>query len=98
MDYELQKVILNNATVYNILFESNILGHVVLIDNCNILIQNSEIDIKTLAESFGFEGHFLISENEKYNPVTLTSDEFLKPNYSFKVLNLNEYFLNELKL
>jgi len=36
----------------------------------------------------------------KDSPATfhLTSDEFLKPNYSFKVLNLNEYFLNELKL
>ena len=98
MNYELQKVILNNATIYNILFESEVLGHIIVLENSNILVQNSEIDIKILGESFGYNGHFLLCENEEYTAVTLNSDEFLKPDYSFKVLNLNEYFLNESKL
>ncbi|MEO5366010.1 MAG: hypothetical protein H7831_06590 [Magnetococcus sp. WYHC-3] len=98
MDYEIQKVIFKNCTVYNILHESNILGHVIQHENSNVLIQTDELPIIPLAESFGFQGHFYLATEDGYQSVNLNPTSEFKPLYEFKVINLEDHLLTESEL
>lgn len=95
MGYELQKVILEKGNVYNIFFDSNLLGHVLVENNTMILVQTDEIPIVPLAESFGFSGEAYVSEGDKYSKITLNGTSELQPIYEYKVLNLPNCFLTE---
>jgi hypothetical protein len=98
MNYEIQKVIFKNCTVYNILHESNILGHVIEHENSNVLIQTDELPIVPIAESFGFQGHFYLGSEDGYESVNLTPTSEFKPLCEFKVINFDHYSLNEVEL
>ena len=95
MSYELQKIIMKNCTVYNILHEGNILGHVLESPDSNLLVQTSDIPIIPLAESFGFEGNYLILNDTETVNVVLTPTPDFKPLYEFKTFNYSDYFLSE---
>lgn len=97
MKYELQKIVMKNCDIYNVLFESNVLGHILLSENSNILVQVGDLDIISLAESFGFEGNFLLADGEEYKTVNLSPALDFSPLYEFKIINLNDYFLSEAK-
>jgi len=98
MDYQIQKIIFKNCTVYNILHESNVLGHVIQHENSNVLIQTDELPIIPLAESFGFQGHFYLASENGYESVELNPTDEFKPLYEFKVINFEDYSLNEAEL
>lgn len=95
MKYELQKIVMKNCVVYNILHEGTILGHVLENENSNILIQVGDLPIVPLAESFGFEGTYLIINEDSEESVELNSTPDFKPIYEFKVFNYSDYFLSE---
>jgi hypothetical protein len=95
MKYQVQKILLKNCTVYNILFESNILGHVIDHPNSKIIVQTDELPIIPIAESLGFEGDFYAANKDGYELVNLKSTDDLKPIYEYKIINLQDYFLNE---
>jgi hypothetical protein len=96
MNYEIQKIILKNCTVYNILLESELLGHVIEEENKNLLIQTSDLNIIPIAESLGFNGSFICEINDNYEIIKLNSSGVVPVN--FKVINLQEHFLNELDI
>lgn len=86
---------MKNCVVYNILHEENILGHVLESADSNLLVQTSDIPIIPLAESFGFEGNYLIIEDLETKNVFLKSTPDFKPLYEFKTFNYSDYFLSE---
>jgi hypothetical protein len=88
MNYKLQKILLADCTVYNILFENKILGHVIVKNDNMTLIQTDDLNIVALAESFGFSGN-------GYHLVVLEETKELKPIYEYKVINLQDQFLTE---
>jgi hypothetical protein len=95
MKYDIQKVIMKNATIYNFLYENTILGHLIETDDSKVLIQSSDVPLQPIAESFGFEGTMWLFEDEDYKLTNLTPTPEFKPNYDFKVINLSENFLIE---
>ena len=96
MTYEIQKIILKNCVVYNILLESELLGHVIEEDNKKLLVQTTELNIIPIAESLGFDGSFICESNKKFKIVELNSSGVVPVN--FKVINLQEHSLNELNI
>jgi hypothetical protein len=97
MKYELQKIVLENCKVYNILFESNVLGHILVGGGKTILVPTDEISIVPIAESFGFDGPALVANENSYETVMLNGSPELKPIYEYKVVNLPDYSLNQLE-
>jgi hypothetical protein len=97
MNYELQKIILSNCNVYNILFESNILGHIIVDEDTTLLVQNDEVSIIPIAESFGFGGEAYLANEEGFEKVVLHGTPETKPLYEYKVVNLPNYSLNQLE-
>ena len=95
MRYDIQKIIMKNCTVYNILHESTLLGHIIENEDSKVLVQTDEIPIIPLVESFGFEGKFWLVENEDYKLVELKPTPDFIPLYEFKVINFDNYFLSE---
>lgn len=95
MKYELQKVIMKNCTVYNILHESKILGHIVYNDTSKIIVSATKLPIVPIVESFGFEGKFLLAKNDNYEVVELKATPEFTPIFEFKVINLEDNFLTE---
>ena len=93
MGYKLQKILLNNCDVYNILFEDRILGHIIVTEENTILVQNEDLNIVPLAESFGFHGKAYVSIENGYEEVILNDSSDLKPLYEYKVVNLQDQFL-----
>lgn len=96
MTYEIQKIILKNCTVYNILLESELLGHVIEEENKKLLVQTSKLNIIPIAESLGFDGSFVCENGEELKIVQLNSSGVVPVN--FKVINLQEHSLNELNI
>ena len=96
MTYEIQKIILKNCVVYNILLESELLGHVIEEDNKKLLVQTTELNIIPIAESLGFDGSFICESNKEFKIVELNSSGVVPVN--FKVINLQEHSLNELNI
>lgn len=88
MNYELQKITLDNETVYNIIFESRLLGHVIIADEQIILVQTDELPIIPLAESFGFSGDAYLVNGDNESKVVLNGTPEFKPLYEYKVINL----------
>lgn len=97
MKYELQKIVFNNCNVYNILFESNVIGHIIANEEKTILVQNDELSIIPIAESFGFGGNAYLAKEEGYEKIVLNPSPELKPLYEYKVVNLPEYSLKQLE-
>ncbi|NBO36562.1 hypothetical protein EBU91_03360 [bacterium] len=95
MNYELQKIVLKNCSVYNILFEGSVLGHILMNENFSLLVQNDEIPIAPIVESFGFSGNVLLAKENGYESITLNPSEDLKAIYEFKVINLQDQILTE---
>jgi hypothetical protein len=95
MEYKLQKILLNNCNVYNILFEDNILGHVLINDENTIVIQTDELSIVPIVESFGFSGEALLADENGYQTVMLKGNLDLAPLYEYKVIDLQDQFLTE---
>ena len=95
MNYEIQKVIMKNCVIYNILHESTILGHIIESENSKVLVQADEVPIVPLAESFGFQGKFWLAANDEYKLVDLQATPDFKPLYEFKVMNFDNHFLSE---
>lgn len=95
MNYELQKITLENEVVYNILFESKLLGHVILSDEQMTLVQAGELPIAPIAESFGFSGEANLVEGENSSKVMLNSTPEFKPLYEYKIVNLPDSALTE---
>lgn len=98
MKYELQKIILENCNVYNILFESNILGHILIGGGKTILVSNDEMSIVPIAESFGFDGDALLATENGYEKIVLKGSPELRPLYEYKVINLPDYSLKQLTI
>ena len=88
MKYDIQKVIMKNATIYNFLYEDTILGHLIETNDSKVLIQSSELPLKPIAESFGFGGQVWLFEDEDYKLTNLTPTPDFKPNYDFKVIKI----------
>ena len=97
MKYEIQKIIMENCTIYNFLYENRVLGHFIENDDSKVLVQTDEISIIPIAESFLFEGPCWLSENGEYKLIELNPSPELTPLYEFKSINLENYTLNELK-
>lgn len=95
MQYELQKIILEKGNVYNILFDSNLLGHVLAEENSIILIQTDEMPIVPLAEAFGFSGEAYLATENGYSKIILNPTPELQPIFEYKVVNLPGSFLTE---
>lgn len=95
MGYELQKVILEKGNVYNIFFDSRLLGHVLIENDTMILAQTDEVPIIPLVESFGFAGEAHVAEPDGYSKINLKPTPEFTPLYEYKVLNLPECFLTE---
>ena len=95
MKYNVQKIIMKNANVYNFLHENVLLGH--LIDNgeSQVLIQTSDISIVPIVESFNFSGDCWLLEDGEYKLVNLSPSPELEPIYEFKVINLSDNLLTE---
>lgn len=95
MGYELQKVILEKGNVYNIFFDSRLLGHVLIENDTMILAQTDEVPIIPLVESFGFSGEAYIAEHQGYSKIMLKGTPEFTPLYEYKVVNLPDCFLSE---
>jgi len=95
MKYELQKIIMKNCTVYNFLYETRLLGHLMETDDSRVLVQTSDISIIPIAESFLFEGSCWLVENDEYKLITLNASPEFTPLYEYKVINLDENLLLE---
>ena len=95
MNYRLQKILLADCTVYNILFENKVLGHVIVENDNMTLIQTEDLNIVALAESFGFSGKAYMADETGYYPVVLQETKDLKPIYEYKVINLQDQILTE---
>lgn len=93
MGYKLQKILLSDCTVYNILFEDRVLGHVIRTDYNTVLVQNEDLNIVPLAESFGFSGKAFVSNENGYEEVILNKTTELTPLYEYKVVNLDNQSL-----
>ena len=95
MNYKLQKVLLNDCSLYNILFENTVLGHVLVNEKFTILVQNDELSIVPIVESFGFSGDVLLAKEDGYEKITLNPSLELEPLYEYKVINLQNHSLTE---
>lgn len=95
MPYTVQKIIMKNSVVYNFLYESKILGHLIETEDSRVLVETSDIAITPIVESFGIEGDVWLLENEEYKLRTLNPSPEFEPNYNFKVINLSENLLIE---
>lgn len=95
MDYDIQKLILENAIVYNILLNETLLGHIVNFTNGQkyIIQADDSINFSLIAEEFGFSGNFtFLNENVKLN--LHGSNQIKEANY--KVFNFDYLTLDEL--
>jgi hypothetical protein len=93
MGYKLQKILLSDCTVYNIVFEDRVLGHLILTEHNTLLVQNEDLNIVPLAESFGFSGKAYIANENGYEEVMLNGNTDLAPLYEYKVINLDNQSL-----
>ena len=92
----MQKILLKDCTVYNILFETNVLGHIISSGDSLFLIQTDELPIVPIAESFGFSGKAYLTIENTMDLVELNPASELKPLYEYKVVNLEDYSLKQL--
>lgn len=95
MKYTIQKIVMENCIVYNFLYESELLGHIIETDDSRVLVQAGDYPIIPLVESFNFDGNCWLLENEEYKLITLKATPELEPLYEFKVINLSDNLLVE---
>lgn len=95
MKYNVQKVIMENCTVYNFLYENELLGHLIESEDSRVLVETSDTSIIPIAESFNIGGNVWLLEDGDYKLVTLNPSPEMQPIYEFKVINLPDLFLAE---
>ena len=95
MKYNVQKVIMENCTVYNFLYENELLGHLIESEDSRVLVETSDTSIIPIAESFNIGGNVWFLEDGDYKLVTLNPSPEMQPIYEFKVINLPDLFLAE---
>jgi hypothetical protein len=90
MEYNIQKLILENATVYNILLDDHILGHIIENNDGSkyILQSHPTINFSLIAEELGFNGEFNILNENSEDHVKLLKSETSK-SANFKVFNFD---------
>lgn len=96
MKYQVQKIILGDANIYNILFESNVIGHIIVENGEITLVENDELSIVPIAESFGFAGNAFLAKEDKFESVILNPSPELMPLCEYKAINLQDLLLTEL--
>ena len=96
MKYQVQKIILRDANIYNILFESNIVGHIIVENGEITLVENDELSMIPIAESFGFAGNAFLAREDKFESVVLNPSPELMPLCEYKAINLQDLLLTEL--
>lgn len=95
MKYNVQKVIMENCTVYNFLYKNELLGHLIESEDSRVLVETSDTSIIPIAESFNIGGKVWLLEDGDYKLVTLNPSPEMQPMYEFKVINLPDLFLTE---
>jgi len=96
MNYQVQKIILKDASIYNILFEENVIGHIIVDNNEITLIQNDELSMIPIAESFGFSGKAYVAKENGFEQIVLNPSPELMPLCEYKTVNLPNLLLTEL--
>lgn len=96
MKYQVQKIILGDANIYNILFESNIIGHIIVENDKITLIENDELSMIPIAESFGFAGNAFLAKEDKLESIVLNPSPELMPICEYKAINFQDLLLTEL--
>jgi hypothetical protein len=89
-------MVLKDANIYNILFESNIIGHIIIDQNEITLIENDELSLIPIAESFGFSGTAYLAKENGFEQVILKPSPELMPLCECKTINLPNLLLTEL--
>jgi len=90
MEYNIQKLILENGIVYNILLDEHILGHIIENnDGSKYMLQSHPtINFPLIAEELGFNGQFNILNENSEDQVKLVNSKNLKF-AEFKVFNFD---------
>lgn len=96
MKYQVQKIILGDANIYNVLFESNVVGHIIVDNNEITLVQNDELSMIPIAENFGFAGNAFLAKEDKFESIVLNPSPELMPLCEYKAINLQDLLLTEL--
>jgi len=86
---------MENCTVYNFLYENELLGHLIESEDSRVLVETSDTSIIPIAESFNVGGNVWLLEDGDYKLVTLNPSPEMQPIYEFKVINLPDLFLAE---
>jgi len=95
MKYTVQKIIMENCTIYNFLYKDELLGHLLENENSRVLIETSDTPLIPIAESFNISGDVWLLEDGDYKLKTLNGTPAFEPIFEFKVVNLSDNFLTE---
>lgn len=97
MDYQIQKIILKDSTIYNVLLREHLLGHIVETnDDKKYMIQvHPSVNFSLIAEELGFDGTYSFMTESAEQPETvklLRSENSMTAD--FKVFNFDYLPLN----
>jgi hypothetical protein len=95
MKYTVQKIIMDNAVVYNFLYENELLGHLIDTEDSRVLVSAGDTSIIPIVESFNFSGNCWVLDEGEYKLYILNPSPELEPLYEFKVVNLEDNLLVE---
>jgi hypothetical protein len=95
MKYTIQKIIMENCTIYNFLYKNELLGHLIENQNSKVLVKTSDTPIIPIVEAFNISGDVWLLEDGDYKLRTLNGTSDFEPIFEFKVVNLSDNLLTE---